>query len=177
MNKRLSPEPKCVNEGDKCDKDHPCCDDIKCKGSKDQGVNCDIATAFDSEECKNKQRTCQREELSPPKCIEEGDECNDEQKCCDDMKCTGSKGQGADCEIATAFDSEECKNKERTCQREELSPPKCIEEGDECNDKQKCCNDMKCKGSKGQGVDCDIATAFNSEDCKDKKVLAYCSKT
>ena len=111
MNKRLLPEPKCLNEGDKCDKDHPCCDDIKCKGSKGQGVDCDIATAFDSEECKNKQGTCQREELSPPKCIEEGAECNDEQKCCDDMKCMGSKGQGADCDIATAFDSEECKNK------------------------------------------------------------------
>merc|ERR1711974_307209 len=118
-NKPWMSGPKCAAEGNKCDKDDVCCDDMKCTGSKGQGGDCDLAIAFDSEKCKG--RTCKRNK--PPKCIEEGNECNDEQKCCDDLKCTGGKGQGDDCDLALAFDSEKCKNRKRTCKRKELSRP------------------------------------------------------
>ena len=163
--------PRCAAEGNKCDEYHTCCDDMKCTGSKGQGENCDLALAFDSEECKG--RTCKRNEQysPPPKCIEEGNECDDEQKCCEDMRCTGGKEKGDDCDLALAFDSEECKNKKRTCEKDEQfsPPPKCIEEGNECDDEQKCCEDMKCTGGKEKGENCDLALAFDSEECKNKK--------
>merc|ERR1711974_302480 len=153
-NKPWMSGPKCAAEGNKCDKDDVCCDNMKCTGSKGQGGDCDLAIDFDSEKCKG--RTCKRNK--PPKCIEEGNECNDEQKCCDDLKCTGGKGQGDDCDLALAFDSEKCKKKKRTCEIDEPQPAaqQCIEEGNECNDQQKCCDDLKCTRGKGQGDDCDL---------------------
>ena len=53
--------------------------------------------------------------VPPPKCVEEGDECTDQEKCCGDLKCNGGKGKEGDCDIATNFDREECKKK--TCRR------------------------------------------------------------
>ena len=65
----------------------------------------------------------------PPKCVAEGDECTDEEKCCGDLTCVGGKGKEGDCDLAIAFDSEECKKK--TCR--DIPPLKCDdEEGNEC---------------------------------------------
>ena len=73
--------------------------------------------------------------VPPPKCVEEGDECSDEEKCCGDLTCVGGKGKEGDCDLAIGFErqnviiSEGCKKK--TCR--DIPPLKCVdEEGNEC---------------------------------------------
>ena len=41
----------CVGEGESCGGDQTCCDNLKCEKGKQKGVDCDLAIAFDSDEC------------------------------------------------------------------------------------------------------------------------------
>ena len=78
--------------------------------------------------------TCQ-DVPPPPKCVPEGDECTDEEKCCGDLTCVGGKGNEGDCDLAIGFErqnviiSEGCKKK--TCR--DIPPLRCVdEEGNKC---------------------------------------------
>ena len=41
----------CVGEGESCEGDKKCCDNLKCEKGKKKGADCDLAIAFDSDEC------------------------------------------------------------------------------------------------------------------------------
>merc|ERR1719434_638677 len=129
--KDVPPPPKCVEEGNKCSYDQKCCgDNLICS---EDGVGGEMV-------CRE----------PPPKCSEEGGECGYEQKCCGSLICTEEKyGEG------------------KTC-KDVPPPPKCVAEGDECTEEEKCCGDLTCASGKGNDGDCDLATSFNSEECKKK---------
>ena len=79
-----------------------------------------------------------------PKCVAEGDECTEEEKCCGDLTCAGGKGNEGDCDMATSFDREECEKK--TCRRVDGEQEECLvkgglAKGDKCDSTNghKCC--------------------------------------
>ena len=41
----------CVGEGESCEGDKTCCDNLKCERIVKKGVDCDLAIAFDGDEC------------------------------------------------------------------------------------------------------------------------------
>merc|ERR1712025_877627 len=100
-------------------------------------------------EDKYKERKTCKDVPPAPKCVEQGNKCTYNQKCCGDNLICSADGFGG----------------EMTC-KESNQEPKCIAEGDECDDELKCCDDLTCASNKGIVGDCDLAMSFDSEECK-----------
>jgi len=48
------------------------------------------------------------------KCNAAGEPCDDDESCCDDMSCTNGVFKGEDCDLAIAFDGDECGGSEQS---------------------------------------------------------------
>merc|ERR1711974_516120 len=73
-------------------------------------------------------KTC-KDVPAAPKCVEQGNKCTYNQKCCGDNLICSADGFGG----------------EMTCKER---PPKCSKKGDECSMEQKCCGTMMCAEDK-----------------------------
>ena len=95
-----------------------------------------------------------------PKCVAEGDECTEEEKCCGDLTCASGKGNEGDCALAISFDSEECKKK--TCRRVDGQQECLLEGGLAKGDKCDSTNGHKCCGKT-------MYCCFKDWICKDRR--------
>lgn len=86
-------------------------------------------------------------------CVQEGEECNAEVKCCDPDNVCGSAGEccpeiGSSCTVR-----QDCCQPEHTCIQGDCTP--CVENGDFCTDDIECCNNS-CKDGRCR-ANCDPA--------------------
>merc|ERR1712108_98219 len=85
-------------------------------------------TMMCAEDKYEERKTCK--DVPPaPKCVEQGDKCTYNQKCCGDNLICSADGMGG----------------EATCKER---PSKCSKKGDECSMEQKCCGTMMCAKDK-----------------------------
>jgi len=101
---------------------------MECEKEERKGVYCDLAIAFESDECGESKSICKKPKKlkvmpkAEPQCVPEGKSCEGGKECCDELVCKTGNGKGENCDLAIAFESDECgKSKSNICQKPDES--------------------------------------------------------